>query len=484
MRGAATRSDEAVEVVDDGKRPDFVPSAPAAGEGTGTGKTVEQILAEDAEREAAIERLGMGADSQMGSPWAAGDALETLAQYPETRAHLADPGFLAMAAELSQHPERQRKYMRDPRMMQAIARLQGFSVAVSEEELREAERKGDIRQRRAPVQMEHLDHARGFETPDAAKAEGNARFKAKENSLALACYQWAKALLGRSAAAEAEGEARGAAALGGVAVGLSGDDGYPPTLAHARAMELTLELNSAAAYLALKLPEDAEAACSAVIEAAPNLPPGAPPFDTSKAFYRRCKARESRGMLKEAVADLKEALALAQKACDDAHADGGAANPRYKALRKEVARIAEEYKELQEREHSKWRAHQAATAQAKLDAECEAMRGKGIALDSVEVKDPEPKFSIMELESDSDDEPEASDTPANAYAPGVVQETDFSYWFKKELDKRLRKVRVARQPLACARARRVARVHVLTSERGALPPARGCRCATAFRAGL
>ena len=189
-------------------------------------------------------------------------------------------------------------------------------------------------------------------------------------------------------------------------------------------------------------------------------------------------------MLKEAVADLKEALALAQKACDDAHADGGAANPRYKALRKEVARIAEEYKELQEREHSKWRAHQAAKAQAKLDAECEAMRGKGIALDSVEVKDPEPKFSIMELESDSDDEPEASDTPANAYAPGVVQETDFSYWFKKELDKRLRKVRVARQPLACARARRVARVHVLTSERGALPPARGCRCATAFRAGL
>lgn len=178
--------------------------------------------------------------------------LKLLSGYAETRAHLADPGFLAMVAELSAHPERQRKYMRDPRMMQATARLQGFSISCTEEELREAERKGEIAQRRAPVQMEHLDHAREFGTPDSAKAEGNAQFKARSLNLALACYQWAKALLGRAAAADAEDGAAGE--FGGVKIGRFGkDEGWPASKPAARAMELTLELNSTACYLALKV---------------------------------------------------------------------------------------------------------------------------------------------------------------------------------------------------------------------------------------
>ena len=178
-----------------------------------------------------------------------------------------------------------------------------------------------------------------------------------------------------------------------------------------------------------------------MIVAAPKLPAGAPAFDTSKAYYRRCKAREARGKLKEAVADLKDCLTRTQRACDEAHADGGAANPRYKALKLEVARLNAEYRTLQEREHAKWQATQAAKAQAKLDLESEQMRGAGIAL--MEPKNPEPpkpKISLMELE-DSDDEEEEAPKAASAYAPGGVQEKDYSYWFRKELGARLKGVK-------------------------------------------
>lgn len=65
----------ATQVRDDGLRPAFTPSS-GVGEGTGTGKTVEEILAEDAARSAYMEELGMGKESQMGSPWAKGDVLQ------------------------------------------------------------------------------------------------------------------------------------------------------------------------------------------------------------------------------------------------------------------------------------------------------------------------------------------------------------------------------------------------------------------------
>ena len=172
------------------------------------------------------------------------DLWEALAQHPATWTHVADTGFRAAIERLRQGGATQAmasEAMKDPRVMQAVAALQGWGLDVTEADIKHAESVGDVKKRDA-VQMIDLQVAHAHSTVEAAKAAGNELFKAQQFSKALACYMRALELLRREAAGEAAGEAGGQA-------------GGEATLASTVAS--TLSSNAAAALLKLERPKEA-----------------------------------------------------------------------------------------------------------------------------------------------------------------------------------------------------------------------------------
>ena len=224
------------------------------------------------------------------------DLWEALAQHPATWTHVADTGFRAAIERLRQGGATQAmasEAMKDPRVMQAVAALQGWGLDVTEADIKHAESVGDVKKRDA-VQMIDLQVAHAHSTVEAAKAAGNELFKAQQFSKALACYMRALELLRREAAGEAGGEAGGEATL-------------------ASTVASTLSSNAAAALLKLERPKEAlrnpnpnpnpdpdpspspspspnpNQALAACDEAIRSAPPGS---DLRKVYFRKAQVLE------------------------------------------------------------------------------------------------------------------------------------------------------------------------------------------------
>ena len=88
---------------------------------------------------------------------------EALASHPDTRAHVADSGFRSTIEKLRQGEMDQqamaRDSMKDPRVMQALAALQGWGLSVTEEEIKHAESVGDMKKRDAVQVLAVATHA-------------------------------------------------------------------------------------------------------------------------------------------------------------------------------------------------------------------------------------------------------------------------------------------------------------------------------------
>ena len=87
------------------------------------------------------------------------DVWDTLAKHPDTRAYIADTGFREAIEKLRTVTDTQQAAqasMKDPRVMQAMAALQGWGLSVTEDEIKYAESVGDMK-KRDPVQMKHLE---------------------------------------------------------------------------------------------------------------------------------------------------------------------------------------------------------------------------------------------------------------------------------------------------------------------------------------
>lgn len=226
------------------------------------------------------------------------DLMEKLAAMPDTRKHLADPGFMAQieklrtlatdpAMEGASFEEKSKVSQKiaqaghhDPRIMQALMSLQGQGLIVDEKDLKHAEDVGDMK-RREPVQFEQLELVRNLQDPDEAKTKGNEYFKSGKLSEALAHYERGVDLL------RAREEVQAAAVA-------------------------TMLSNAALCYLKLKWPDRAKKSASmaiAVVRQAED-----PTFDQSKLFYRRALACEQLKDLQTAVDDMSRALQQAKKA--------------------------------------------------------------------------------------------------------------------------------------------------------------------------
>ena len=205
------------------------------------------------------------------------DLWESLAKNPATRPYVADSGFQATIKKLQNGADDQaaaQEAMKDPRVMAAVAALQGWGLDVSEEDIKHAESVGDLK-KRDPVQMGDLEEAHRHATVDAAKAAGNEFFKAQAFSKALACYQRALALQREQSGGEAAAPAPVGSEAAAAGEGLTEEE---------RALASTLHSNSAASLLKLRRPKEALAACELALRCAP------PGGDVSKVHFRCAQA--------------------------------------------------------------------------------------------------------------------------------------------------------------------------------------------------
>mmetsp|Transcript_9884 Transcript_9884/g.16379 ORF Transcript_9884/g.16379 Transcript_9884/m.16379 type:complete len:463 (-) Transcript_9884:56-1444(-) len=225
------------------------------------------------------------------------DIMEKLAAMPDTRKHLADPGFIeqieklrAIATDPTLDPtdfmkqaEVGQKIARaghhDPRIMQALMGLQGMGLTVDEKDMKRAEDQGDM-PRREPVQLEQLYLVKDISDAGTAKARGNEFFKKGDFNAALAHYERGVECL------KAQEEASAAALA-------------------------TLLSNGAQCLLKLKWPDRAKKNASMAIAAVRQA--GDESFDQSKLFYRRALACEQMLELSGAVDDMLRALQQAKK---------------------------------------------------------------------------------------------------------------------------------------------------------------------------
>jgi len=225
---------------------------------------------------------------------------EKLAQHPDVRKHLADPGFVTELKRLQQlansseaQPEAAagaagagsagqkvaQAAHRDPRVMQALMALQGQGLSVEESDLRHAEEVGDM-QRREPVQLEQMLLVRDLEDHDEARVKGNEHFKAGKVPEALAHYEKGLELLRQQSSVSAAAVA-------------------------------TLLSNSALCLLKLKWPDRAKKKATTAILAIQQA--GDQNFDQSKLFYRRALACEALKEFRMAVDDMSQSVKHAEK---------------------------------------------------------------------------------------------------------------------------------------------------------------------------
>lgn len=126
-----------------------------------------------------------------------GDPVERCLRDPALRQHVTDAAFckrlrdIRRKAEVAKTPEEisalTRTMLNDPRLTQCSMAGAGMTLTVEESDLQKAERLGDIA-KRSPLVIEDMIVAEKCEDREAAKAEGNARFAAKDYAGALAFW--------------------------------------------------------------------------------------------------------------------------------------------------------------------------------------------------------------------------------------------------------------------------------------------------------
>ena len=274
------------------------------------------------------------------------DIWSKLAAHPDTRPYVADSGFRKTIEALGSSqpdPSTAQRALADPRVMAALGALSGMRIDVTDEDLRRAERVGDMPKRDA-VQTADVEVALQYTTAEDAKAAGNARFKAEEYGAAVACYQRALQIVYHY---NDEG-------VDGLVVDESDE--------HA-ALRATLLSNTAAALLKLARPKEALAAAAQACALAQGANVSKEQlkefgFDVTKAHFRAAQAHEQ----------LKE-FGLALEALGRAAAGGG--EPKLMAReRARVQRLADQAE----------RDAKARKAQLDREAAAEALRAAGTPL--------------------------------------------------------------------------------------------------------
>ena len=175
-----------------------------------------------------------------------------MAAHPDTRPYVADSGFRktieALGSSSQPDPSTAQRALADPRVMAALGALSGMRIDVTDEDLKRAERVGDMPKRDA-VQTADVEVALQYATAEDAKAAGNARFKAEEYGAAVACYQRAIELV------SVDERALVASTPPHELVGVD-------KTAELAALRSTLLSNTAAALLKLARPKEALEACA------------------------------------------------------------------------------------------------------------------------------------------------------------------------------------------------------------------------------
>ncbi|KOO31841.1 hypothetical protein Ctob_012841, partial [Chrysochromulina tobinii] len=266
------------------------------------------------------------------------DIFEQLRFHPTTRSYAFDTGFIKSIEEVRTIKDDQAlasRVLGDPRLTQTMGALQGWGLSVTEDELRKAERVGDMPKRDA-VQFEDYRYANAYTTPLEAKEAGNRCFKDGENSRALACYLKVLQLI---ATAQPEGKAS-----------------FEPSL------PATVHANCAAVLLKLERPKDALAS---VAEAVRMAPVG---FDLTKTHHRASLAHEALARTNLANVAAESAAQHWERALESARMALTAAK---EAELREVGRLKDEAKAARER-------CEAVQAQAKREADAAARRAKGV----------------------------------------------------------------------------------------------------------
>lgn len=130
-----------------------------------------------------------------------GDVVAKCLGVAELRAHVADVGFvkklqtMQVRARAAKSPEAiselARELMHDPRLAQCAMLGAGVKLQVDEEDMKKAERLGDI-EKRSPLRTDDILQARKLATADEAKAAGLAAFESGDYARALAL--WCRAI--------------------------------------------------------------------------------------------------------------------------------------------------------------------------------------------------------------------------------------------------------------------------------------------------
>lgn len=347
-----------------------------------------------ADEPAALPKPGRGSDAGFATPmdpflssFRDPELMETLVAYPETRQHLADPGFveeikrlqklatdpnldvndITQTCVVSQKIAQAGQY--DPRVMQAMMSLQGQSLLVEEKDLKKAEEFGDMK-RREPIQLEQMALVKDMQNPEECRVKGNEYFKSGDFNAALAHYEKGVELLKKRQ-----------------------DQAFPAS------QLATLLSNASFCYLKLKWPDRAKKTASLALVALREGKEGA--FDQSKLFYRRALACEQLREFDMAVEDMGHALQHAKKSDASLAEQHRLKNERERLKKLRTSHLEAEEKRKREKE-------------AEKKAEVERLQGKPLEGGAT---------------TESAKKPAAVPPNEGSY----LSEQDFSHWARQQI---------------------------------------------------
>eukprot|EP00241_Pyramimonas_parkeae_P002333 CAMPEP_0114256904 /NCGR_PEP_ID=MMETSP0058-20121206/18429_1 /TAXON_ID=36894 /ORGANISM="Pyramimonas parkeae, CCMP726" /LENGTH=531 /DNA_ID=CAMNT_0001371557 /DNA_START=295 /DNA_END=1890 /DNA_ORIENTATION=- len=363
------------------------------GTGTGTGETVEEMIAREQralnDDQAASLRASIGFFASQEE-----DVIERLRACPQydSRQLDLDPELVGKLRELALRPSLLGSFMGDPRVMQAVVSLQGMAMDITSQDMDLAEQEGHARSAPAVTVEERQLAQAACSNAAEAKEAGNSLFKAGELRRALACYLLAVEM--------APSELELPASFVPVVYG-----------------------NIAQVYIKLKKYNKAEEACTEAIRTAPQE------MNMTKIYFRRSLAREGQRRLEAALEDIRAAGVAAAQAVDDEvmriKTTGGMlakrqpfAQASVKFLQTEVTRLDAELQRLDALLDKARQAEISKKTERDQERPIEALRASGQLLSDVKLKNNQCK---------------SSEGPTLPYSPGVIEEKDWSFWMGQRL---------------------------------------------------